>query len=344
MACSARRAGYRVYSLSHYGDRDLVRCVEKNFTFSGDLPRDIRPWLERTDAGKVVLGSGFESVDLPPGMVLGNDPKIAGNVINKVWLADRLRKLGVPHPRIYKDREDIEFPCVAKPVCGGGGVKNIFARDASMLPSGDGYFFQEYVPGKPLSVSVLSTGRKALPVCVNEILVGKRWLGQDREFGYCGNVTPYRTRFEKRMFDIAGELVPALGLVGHNGIDFIVNDEGPAVLEINPRFTGAMDSSEMATGDNLFQAHVDAIGGRLKAPEVKRYGMKAILFARRPVEVRGDLMKAGIADVPGRGSVFGNGEAICTVLGSGPTRGEAVGLLKRRLRYVRGNLAAPGAG
>jgi len=91
MACPARRAGYRAYSLSHYDDLDLLRCVDKNFTFSGDLPRDIRPWLEQTDAEKVVLGSGFEDIDLPASLVLGNDPKIARNVVNKVWLAEKLK-------------------------------------------------------------------------------------------------------------------------------------------------------------------------------------------------------------------------------------------------------------
>lgn len=344
MACPAHRAGYRAYSLSHYDDRDLLRCVDKNFTFSGDLPRDIRPWLEQTDADKVVLGSGFEDIDLPASRVLGNDPKIARNVVNKVWLAGKLKKLGMPHPRIYKNKNDLTFPCVAKPIKGGGGVKNYLVKDASMLPEGDEYFFQEYVTGKPLSVSVLSTGKEAMPVCVNEILVGKKWLGQDKEFGYCGNVTPYNTIFREQMFDIARELIPALGLVGHNGIDFIVNQDGPRVLEINPRFTGAVDSVELAIRDNLFKAHVDAIDGRLHEYKVKRCGIKAIMFARKHTLVKGDLLKPMIADVPQKGTVYEDGEAICTVMGAGKTRGEAVGCLKERLSFVKKNLEISRAG
>ncbi|BAI61580.1 conserved hypothetical protein [Methanocella paludicola SANAE] len=338
MACPAHRAGYKAYSLSHYDDMDLVQCVEKNFTFSGDLPRDIRPWLQQTHAEKVVLGSGFEDIDLPASLVLGNDPKIARNVVNKVWLAEKLRKLGMPHPHIYKNKKDVTFPCVAKPIKGGGGIKNYLVKDASMLPEGDEYFFQEYVTGKPLSVSVLSTGSEAMPICVNEILVGKKWLGQDKEFGYCGNVTPYRTRFEKQMFDIARELIPALGLVGHNGIDFIVNKDGPRILEINPRFTGAVDSAELAIEDNLFKAHVDAIDGKLHEYKIKRYGVKAIMFARKHTVVRGNLLKPMIADVPRKGNVYENGEAICTIMGAGKTRGDAVGRLKERLSYVKKNL------
>ena len=339
MACPAHKAGYKAYALSHYDDLDLIRCVEKNFTFSGDLPRDIRPWLDKVDADKVVLGSGFEDVDLPASLVLGNDPKIARNVVNKVWLAGKLKKMGIPHPRIYKSKNEAPIPCVAKPIKGGGGVKNFLVRDESMLPEGDEYFFQEYVTGKPLSVSVLSTGKEALPICVNEILVGKKWLGQEKEFGYCGNVTPYHTRFQEQMFDIARELIPALGLVGHNGIDFVVDKDGPRVLEINPRFTGAVDSVELAVRDNLFKGHVDAINGKLNDYRVRRYGMKAILFAQRHTLVKGNLLKPMIADVPQRGGVFNNGEAICTILGAGKTRGEASGRLKERLSYVKKNLA-----
>ncbi|AFD00486.1 putative ATP-dependent carboligase [Methanocella conradii HZ254] len=338
MACPARRAGYKVYSLSHYDDLDLLRCVEKNFTFSGELPSDIRPWLDHLDVDYVVLGSGFEGLDLPASLVLGNDPKVARDVINKVWLAEKLNKLGLPHPRIFRKKGDIAFPCVAKPIKGGGGVKNFLVKDESMLPDGDEYFLQEYVEGKPLSVSVLSTGSEAMPISVNEILVGKKWLGQCREFGYCGNVTPYETRFKRQMFDIARELVPALGLVGHNGIDFIVNKDGPMVLEVNPRFTGAVDSVELATGENLFKAHVDAINGKLHEYRIRRYGAKAILFARRHTVVRGSLLKPMIADVPKPGNVYENGEAICTIMGAGRTRGEAIGRLKERLGFVKKSL------
>ncbi len=338
MACPARKAGCKVYSLSHYNDLDLLGCVKKNFTFSGELPTDIRPWLDQVDVDHVMLGSGFEDLDLPASLVLGNDPKIAKNVVNKVWLAGELKRLGIPHPLIY-NKKDITFPCVAKPIKGGGGIKNFLVKDESMLPEGDDYFFQEYVTGKPLSVSVLSTGTEAVPISLNEILVGKRWLGQDREFGYCGNVTPYNSRFKEQMFDIARKLIPALRLVGHNGIDFIVNKDGPRVLEVNPRFTGAVDSVELAIGDNLFKAHVDAINGKLRQYRIKRYGIKAIMFARRHTIVKGDLLKPMIADVPPQGSVFKSGEAICTVMGRGATRSEAVIELKQRIRYAKKNLS-----
>lgn len=336
IACSAHSAGYRVYSVSHYDDLDLIRCVESLATFD-DMPEKVEPWLKKYDVDHIVLGSGFEDAHIKPSLVLGNDPHIARYVANKLWLSDKLEELEIPHPRILK-RNELTFPCVAKPVRGGGGIKNLLINDDSMIPQEEGYFFQEYVEGMPLSVSVLSTGSEAMPIAVNEIFVGKKWLGQDRPFGYCGNATPYVTKFKEQMFDIARKLIPDLGLVGSNGIDFIVNKDGPKVLEVNARFQGSLDTVELATGMNLFKAHVDAIDGKLTEMKVKRYGIKGIVFARRRTLVTGNMLAPLMADVPAPGKIYESGEAIVTVMGSGATRGEAMRTMKERYRFMKKNV------
>lgn len=338
IACSAHRAGYKVYSISHYDDRDLSQCVDKSFTFIGNQLTDIKHWLDIMDPDFVVLGSGFEDFNLPASMVLGNDPKISRDIINKVWMADKLKKIGIPHPLIYNNKNNIVYPCIAKPIRGGGGEKNFLVRNESMLPKNDDYFFQKFIEGKPLSVSILSTGTQAEPIALNEIMVGKKWLGQYNEFGYCGNVTPYKTKFKDRMYEIAKELILALGLIGYNGIDFIVNKDGPLVLEINPRFTGAIDSIELAAKENIFKAHVNAINGKLDEYKIKEYGIKSILFAHRPTIITGDLQKPMLADVPRIGSLHVRGKAICSILGSGITRDNAFGRLMERIRFVKKNL------
>lgn len=336
IACSARRAGYKVYSVSHYDDIDLVGCVESLATFD-DMPENVEPWLKKYDVDHVVLGSGFEDADIRPSLVLGNDPRIVKNVANKLWLAEKLETLDISHPHTL-EQDEIRFPCVGKPVRGGGGIKNLFIENKSMMPEEDGYFFQEYLEGMPLSVSVLSTGSEAMPIAVNEILVGKKWLGQLRPFGYCGNVTPYATKFKEQMFDIARKLIPELGLVGSNGIDFIVNKDGPHVLEINARFQGSLDSVEIATGQNLFKAHVDAINGKLTEMKVKQYGMKGIIFATHKTLISGNLKTPMVADIPRPGKIYEAGEAIATIMGSGATRGEAALMMKERRDFVKKNI------
>jgi hypothetical protein len=336
IACSAYRAGYKVYSVSHYDDLDLLKCVESYATFD-DMPENIEPWLKKYKVDHVVLGSGFEDAPIDKSLVLGNDPAICKNVMNKVWLGKKLRELGMPHPEIYS-RKNVRFPCIAKPIRGGGGHKNFLVLDESMIPSADEYFLQEYLTGRPLSVSVLSSKHEAVPIALNEILVGKKWLGQDLAFGYCGNVTPYRTRFHDRMYDIAKRLIKSLGLVGSNGIDFIVNENGPYVLEINTRFQGTVDTVEIATGKNLFKAHVDAINGDPRELPIKRFGYKTILFARKKTLVKGNMTHRMLADIPAPGKVYERNEAIVTALGKGDTRGEAAAMMKKAIHFARKNL------
>lgn len=341
-ACSARRAGWEAYSLGHHPDRDLLQCVKRHENFEHE-PADLRPFIKNFDVDYYALGAGFEdATELPRSKVLGNDPRIAKNVVNKVWLAKKLEKLGIPQPELF-DHDNVRYPCIAKPIKGGGGHKNFVVHDDSMLPPKDEYFLQELVTGKPLSTCTFSTGSEAVAATVNEILVGVKWLGQDLPYGYCGNVTPYITKFRDQMLEISAKLIPELGLVGTNGIDFVVNKDGVKVLEINPRFQGSLDSVELATGGNVFKAHVDAINGKLPGFKIKQYGFRAIHFSRGYNLVAGDLMSRMTADVPFEGEVFKNGDAILTVLGKGMTRGEASANVREKLRWVKSRLkAVPG--
>ena len=340
-ACSACRAGWEAYSLGHHPDLDLLRCVKKHVNF-GQEPKSLKPWLKQFDVDWVVLGAGFEGADIPASKVLGNDPKIARNVVDKVWLAKKLDALGVPQPELF-DRRNARFPCIAKPIAGGGGHKNFIVRDESMVPREDEYFMQELVTGMPLSTCTFSTGSEAIAATVNEILVGKKWLGTDLPYIYCGNVTPYITRFREEMCDISRKLIPELGLVGTNGIDFVVNRDGPKVLEINPRFQGSVDAVELATGENVFRAHVDAINGKLRPFKVRRYGYRAILFTRRKTRIGVDLSAPMRADIPPVGTVYKKGDAICTLLGAGKTREAAAAMVRDGARAVRGKLKAAAA-
>jgi predicted ATP-grasp superfamily ATP-dependent carboligase len=208
-----------------------------------------------------------------------------------------------------------------------------------MLPVND-YFLKDIINCRPLTVSVLSDSKDAVPVSLNEILVGKKWLGQRLEFGYCGNVTPFKTKHRGEMYGIARKLIPALGLVGSNGIDFMVDEKGPCVLEVNPRFQGSIDTVELATGQNLFKAHVDAIEGRIVPLKVRQFAIKGIVFATRKTVVTGNMLRPMIADVPKPGSVFGPDEAIVTITGSGATRGDASTVLRKNLSFVKKNLKA----
>ena len=338
IASSAKKAGYKVYCISHHFDQDLKRYIDGGICFDEE-PSDIRPYLKNFDFDHVVLGSGFEDANVDRSSVLGNDPKISGKVLNKVWLSEKLDDLNIKQPRIF-NKDNVEYPCIAKPIKGGGGHKNYLVEDRSMLPDENEYFLQEYITGLPLSVSVLSDNEKAKAITLNEILVGRKSLDQIKPFGYCGNVTPYDSKYKDEMFRISERLITELGLVGSNGVDFMINKNGIYVLEVNPRFQGSLESVEMATGCNIFKAHTDAINGKLDEIDIKvrRYGIKGIFFAKKKVMVTGNMCGEKIADIPTPGEIFEEGCAIATTYGSGKSRGEASRDLQKNLRGVKKNL------
>ena len=67
------------------------------------------------------------------------------------------------------------------------------------------------------------------------------------------------------MSAIAGAVTEAFGLVGLNGIDFVLREGEPYVLEINPRYSASMELIERGGRLSVFEAHVAACGGDLPA-------------------------------------------------------------------------------
>jgi hypothetical protein len=363
IAASACRAGYEVYAIDAFCDRDLQACTkcchalpgEKNKITQAELAGIIDILGIAPDA--VVLGSGFEFtgrgiVRCP---VLNNPPEIMERTADKKAFAEAMKLLGIPHPATWPatDPPEIGRPMIIKPVRGGGGIFNrvvnneeeldqaveiICAADPGLTPAD--LILQEMLEGIPASVSVISTGKRATAVSVNEQLTGVEWL-TDMPFAYCGNITPLQSPWRRTMEMLAEKLCNHFGLVGSNGIDFILTEKGPVVLEINARFQGSLDTVEKATGINLFAAHVKAFAGKLpgKTDPVTCAGRAVIYAGEAPVEVNpglSGLMESGnFADIPLPGSSVLPDEPLVSVIETGKSREEVLGKLRIACGKVR---------
>lgn len=348
IVCSGSRAGYEMYAADAFGDLDTKRCAREYFQLDplqlhAEL-KNLKEVIQRVDG--LIIGSGFESADFgvlkeeDRRKILGNAPEKTKEISNKAWLSSRLEVLGIPHPLTYTGREITErienaehfhYPVVAKPAYGGGGTANFFCHNetelirwATQLPE---FLYQEYIQGKHASVSTISTKRAAMTVCLNEQLLGVDSLSAPGPFVYCGNISPFVTKFSDRMCALAEELTSELGLLGSNGVDFVITDDGLVVIEVNARLQGSLDTVERSTGLNLIDAHVKAVRGEL--PErvtAKRYAVKAIVFAKQEGTVIENLEinKEGIVDIPAKGRIVKLGEPIATGIGIGNSREEAV--------------------
>jgi len=357
IACSASRAGYTVYTLGRFNDVDLKACSDRSVIHDMpdvhdlDLPELIPIFRTLLPVDFIVLGPGFEHLgnwveeitgNVP---VLNNPPHIFTNISDKAWLAKKLKILNLPHPFTVpldslKTPEDWTggYPAIIKPRVGAGGMENrlvIDLKDLEMamnvLDSGQ-YLLQEYIKGTVTSVSIISTGKQAVAIAVNEQLAGIDTL-TGMPFAYCGNITPYISEYNDWMRETSMNLAKELALVGSNGVDFIITDKGPVVLEVNPRFQGSIDTVERSTGLNIFRLHHGSFQGKLPVcGDSQCFSIKTIFFAPRRLVVEKRVYdylvqcynEGTAADVPSKGTVCEKDEPVVSFLLKGNSRMEVV--------------------
>lgn len=339
IVCSAKKAGYTVYALDNFGDVDMRMCADRA-EFLGNAPGDRIYELARSfgDFDAVVLGPGFETLKFRN--ILNNRLPVMEEVNDKLKIAKRFESMEVPHPRTgpLTEASWSGFPLMIKPRFGSGGMQNITARDGDELADlkarddARDFIAQEFVEGVPCSASLIGTGDDAMVVALNEQLIGVPSLTR-LPFAYCGNITPFHTEFGDEMVRYAEGIAREFGLVGSNGIDFILTEKGPVVLEINPRFQGSLDTVELSTGLNVFDAHVKSFTGEL--PQIRdfsRFAARVILYANKRLVIdrrlsdrlTGCMNANNAADIPHAGRVVAQDEPVATFLGTGKTRETAL--------------------
>jgi predicted ATP-grasp superfamily ATP-dependent carboligase len=269
-----------------------------------------------------------------------------------------LKKLNIAHPKtvLFSDIDKLQLPAIVKPACSGGGIFNtklehesdievIYDKLKSIyLPVAKrNMIAQEYVHGTPASVSVISTKDRAIAVAVNEQLIGVPWL-TEVPFAYCGNITPYVTPYASEMKRVSEELILELGLVGSNGVDFIISEDGPVPIELNARFQGSLDTVEMATGINLVDAHIKAIEGTIDLSTMNKmqHACRVILYAKQKTviteAIQKKLLEMNVSDIPGVGLVINPEEPVISILCSGNGREEVLSEIKESVMFISESL------
>lgn len=350
IVCSAKKAGYTVYALDNFGDVDMYRCADKA-ELLGNAPEDRIYELALTfgDFDAVVLGPGFEKLRFRN--ILNNSLPVMEEVNDKLKIAKKFESMDIPHP----DTEPLtkasgaRFPLMIKPRFGSGGMMNITARDEDELADlkarddARNFIAQEFVEGTPCSASLIGTGDDAAVVALNEQLIGTSWLTR-LPFAYCGNITPFVSKFGDEMAQYAARIAREFSLVGSNGVDFILTEKGAIAIEVNPRFQGSLDTIELSTGMSIFDAHVRSFAGELpRSRDFSRYAAKAILYADKRLIINqklsdrliGCMNANNAADIPQAGRVISPDEPVSTLLGTGETRELALGNVSKYAYTIR---------
>jgi predicted ATP-grasp superfamily ATP-dependent carboligase len=287
------------------------------------------------------------------GRILGNDAATARRVRDPRQLFSFLSRHEIPHaatlPKAFRAPLSRGRRYLWKALRSGAGSRIRQAAAGEARPRG--YYLQEYVRGPVLSASVVASEKGSTVLGVSRQIVGSRVLGS-RGFRYAGNIIGPSSellpdRALARLHSMANAICERFHLVGLNGLDFVLSDETPCLIEVNPRYTASMELLEDLSGRNLFDLHLAAAlgegvpGGSLKtAASAPRYLAKGILYAEREVWA-GDpeeLMSLGCRDVPPAGERFDPGQPICTIVVGGASAADCHRSLAGRAAIVRRSL------
>ena len=376
LAESAARAGYRVLAVDGFGDLDVRRVAEVR------LARDARGRASPGAAVRAARGARAEGVvyvasfenhpravrALAAGRALwGNPPEVLERVRDPLLVAATLARHGLATPAVRAAAPRSGGggrgggggrSWLAKPRASGGG-SGVVAWRPGRRPPRDSYF-QERIAGIPGSILFAADGHHAVPLGLSRLLAGERAFGA-AGFRYSGSILVGRgdavfaddERLCARAIALAEVITRAFGLVGVNGIDFIARRGTPYPIEVNPRYTAAMELIERAYGLSMFDIHARACAGGLPAfdlgavrhaPSPRAIG-KAILYARADIifrDTRPWLEDDSVRDISAPGQRCRRGQPTCTIFAGGRDAVECRAALGRRAAALYAALEAHG--
>lgn len=367
---SAARSGHAVRALDAFGDIDLRRtCQSYSLREFPDTDRREPSTTVRLfraslqlDFDEVVYGSGFENHpecvrewERAGKTVLGNDPGTLGEIRDWRRFFDFLESMHIPHPetRYVRNLPDFDFEEVdpadflVKPVKSGGGhavrrLDALLSRDDWPGVYEKPVLIQRRLEGILASISFVSGPGVFQPTSTTLQLVGNNFS----PYRYAGNIAPLVEdgAIPRGMERAARVIAERYGLVGSNGVDFVISEGRPHVLEVNPRLQGSLEVVEMASGAGVFDNHIRACRGEELAkggrPEAGFCGRRVVFAPRDGTVPR--LTDLGFCkDVSDTGTTVREGAPLCTVLAQSGTSIRCLCGLREREKRVISRFSRP---
>jgi len=340
LARSAVAAGFDVVALDAFGLLDLPSracCLSLAYDLGGLFPGDPDSWHTRLAqavrsqrASSLAYSGGFENLpDLVAEMsvdceLLGNEPTSLRAVRDPSRLREVVCSIGMETPQMLPPgaQPDPGLRWLRKPLKSGMGYA--IEPWESTVPDDPDYVVQRWVEGIPHSASFIANGHDAQVFAVTQQLSGDPKFGA-HGFAYVGNLLIPKpdTGLLESLNVLATTLTQAFGLVGLNGIDFILNGEQLSILEVNPRYSASMELVEEALAVPLLLWHT--AGCRRQALPVLPERHDRNVFGKAIVYARWDgilpdttpWLAKGRRDVPHAGGPIHADFPICTVTAVG---------------------------
>jgi predicted ATP-grasp superfamily ATP-dependent carboligase len=353
-AYSAWRAGLRPLGIDLFADRDLRAIAPVRRIPAGDYPEGLfrlasveppTPWIF---TGALENSPSLIARLAETRTLWGITDQSLRDVRDPLQLAEVLDRAGLPRPQFsYAASESLEpGGWLLKPrrSAGGRGIREWRIEDTSVPPD---HIVQQRIKGVPGSAVYLAGPDGCCYVGATlQLLEG---------FRYRGSLGPWEVSpdVQNRLESLGRALTAAFRLVGLFGVDFVLRDEIPWPVEVNPRYTASMEVLELTLSRSLLAEHArcfDPDGtSELTSPPVlrPRFVGKAIVTAPGMVAfpalpywrpVPSPWCVPVVADIPHSGEVFQPGQPVLTVFAQGLTLDDCRQRLERRSRRWRDRL------
>jgi tyramine---L-glutamate ligase len=227
-----------------------------------------------------ILQSLVETVEDASALSLNCLASAIGKASNKLALISEARQLGLHVPRTVlldaangideveaEARRELEYPFVAKPLWGAGcsgvnlvrnkGHLSMYLQRLMSEGLGARFVAQEFVEGVAASVSLIAARDKAFTVSLN----GQNVVLSTPESSssYAGGAIPLEHPLTLEAFTAAEKLVSSqCGFRGYVGVDMILTEDEPVVVEVNPRLTTSYVGLRKVAPFNVAQAMLNA--------------------------------------------------------------------------------------
>jgi predicted ATP-grasp superfamily ATP-dependent carboligase len=340
---AAAQAGYSVAAFDIFNDVDTRRCCfyssHVKFSDGGFDADDLLRRLSECDLGdaSILYGSGLEGQPEVLAQIasrynlLGNSADVVADIKNPPHFFQLLDRLSIQHPETVFDVPADTAGWLVKSGGGSGGT-HIRRYDGR---TGD--YYQQEVAGLPVSLLFLADGSNIEVVGYNEQLLAPTVSMPFRYGGVVGNAD-LPCNAKTIMVEAAEKVTAAVGLRGLNSMDFVLSEQGPLALEINPRLSASFELYDIP---DLLDRHMQACQGRLMSLPHRLSGAMACLihYAEHDVLVPKDVVWPDWAvDLPSADSRICAGEPICSVLASAETAALAKDLAFASARQLMHNV------
>jgi predicted ATP-grasp superfamily ATP-dependent carboligase len=286
----------------------------------------------------------------------GNNSDALGLARSPTFLAEMFQSNGICFPKTFTSITKLPDMSrwLAKPFqsAGGAGIRWVVDSDKWSMARKDNrvlrlprttnhlpltathHYFQEFIEGIPCSAVYVGLEKSARFLGATRQLVGETWLNA-APFHYCGSVGPLKldSAVQNKLENIGDVLNRECHLRGLFGVDFILSDEIPWPVEVNPRYPASVEILEHA-GIQAMALHRSAFDPTsLQTSELSSTSDmsgplvgKAILFTVRPLKFpkEGPWTRSlttsrsiheipDFADIPSAGSAIKAGRPILTL-------------------------------